>query len=80
MDETELKQSLREIENEITGNDSKILYVIGDVSDEKNCKKLMDEAVDNFSRIDDLLTMQVLEEYPKKQMNFLLKIGMRLSI
>ena len=45
------KQSLSEITNEITGTYSKISYVIGDVSDEETCKKLITEAINKFGKI-----------------------------
>src|SRR3954464_8256706 len=54
-DESELKQSLSEITNEITGTDSEISYVIGDVSDEYTCKKLIDEAINKFGKINVLV-------------------------
>ena len=54
-DESELKQSLSEITNEITGTDSKISYVIGDVSDEETCKKLIAEAINKFGKINVLV-------------------------
>jgi len=54
-DEPELKQFLNEITNEITGTDSKISYVIGDVSDEETCKKLIAEAINKFGKINVLV-------------------------
>ena len=54
-DESEIKQSLQEISNEITGAESKISYVIGDVSDEDTCKKLIDEAIKKFGKINVLV-------------------------
>ena len=53
-DENELKEAVQEIRNEV--NDSnQISYLAGDISDEKICISLMEEAIKRFGRINVLI-------------------------
>ncbi len=48
----ELEQATNEITNEIKGNNTRISFIVGDISQEQTCKKLIDEAVNKIGRID----------------------------
>jgi glucose 1-dehydrogenase len=51
----ELEQTTNELTKEIKGNNTRISFIVGDISQEQTCKKLIDEAVNKFGRIDVLV-------------------------
>jgi len=53
-DENELKEAVQEIRNEVN-DPNQISYLAGDISDEKICISLMEEAIKRFGRINVLI-------------------------
>jgi glucose 1-dehydrogenase len=53
-DEKELTTAVQEIQNKIQDN-GRISYIVGDISDERTCISLIQEAVTKFGRIDVLI-------------------------
>ena len=51
----ELRQAIEEITREIKGDDNKISFIVGDISQEQTCKTLLDEAINRFGRVDVLV-------------------------
>ena len=48
MDESELKESAKEIMRETMADDNNIIFISGDVSREENCKSLIGGAISRF--------------------------------
>ena len=66
-EEEELKHTAKEISKIIdndNSNNSKVAYVVGDVSEEQTAVALIEETVRRFGRIDALIIMQ---QYLKKR-------------
>ncbi len=53
--EGELRHAIEEITREIKGDDNKISFIVGDISQEQTCKTLLDEAINRFGRVDVLV-------------------------
>ena len=51
----ELNQTISEIKKVTKGNNNNISFIAGDISQEKTCKALIDEAINRFGRIDVLI-------------------------
>jgi len=64
-DEQDLKIAVQDISN-LIDNDNKIAYLAGDISDEKFCELLMDEAVKRFGSIDVLINNGKIIIEPRK--------------
>ena len=65
-DESELKESAKEIMRETMADDNNIIFISGDVSREENCKSLIDGAISRFGRVDVLVNNAGIKGASKK--------------
>jgi NAD(P)-dependent dehydrogenase (short-subunit alcohol dehydrogenase family) len=65
-DESELKESAKEIMGQIVADDNNIIFISGDVSGEENCKSLIDGAISRFGRVDVLVNNAGIKGASKK--------------
>lgn len=54
-DEEELSEAVNEVKKTIGGNEERVTYFAGDISEEKTCSSLIEHAIKMFGRIDVLV-------------------------
>ena len=65
-DESELKESAKEIMNQTVSDGNYIIFIFGDVSQEENYKSLIDGAISRFGRVDVLVNNARIKGASKK--------------
>jgi glucose 1-dehydrogenase len=65
-DESELKESAKDIMGQTVSDDNNIIFIPGDVSREENCKLLIDGAISRFGRVDVLVNNAGIKGASKK--------------
>jgi glucose 1-dehydrogenase len=65
-DESELKESAKEIMGQTVSDGNNIISISGDVSKEENCKSLIDGAISRFGRVDVLVNNAGIKGASKK--------------
>lgn len=59
------KKDAKEIKSEIEGLGVKCMLIAGDISNEKHCKKIIDDTIKSFKRLDVLINNSAVQ-YPQK--------------